>query len=638
MRADPIAYIGSAPYGVSRILHSQDRSFALAVFQRRKELHDSELNLVGQMLAQDAADVWAHLVGDGVITLPTTTDGGEPNRIYLLGGITAIVDGRALAVRGPSANTTTYLDMGNPPSTGTRTDLVGLELWYTEIQPTASPEDAATDVRRFGNVQHGEELTNDLINPDHTIESARRLQARYRLIDLPGRTTPQGYVVGGGFSYQPGDRVGSWTAGDGSAQAAQDVGSANGRRHFIPLATVLRTAGDTNIQASMVTIVARRLIAAANSDAVDDLSASTSKLANHLYALPESGRFPTNAFPIGSLTGAADAATVDGFSASDTPTADHAFVFDATETIPNELLYTGPGNGLNADQVDGAHASTTPSPNAAIILDGEAQIPNGALLMGPLSGLSVDLVDGFHAAASPTAGRLLMLGSGAKYTNSVLRTGSGQGLNVDQVDGKHLSEILRLDGSGRVANSLLYTGSGNGLGADTVDGFHAASFDLLSHTHGSNVIVAAASDAPATSILSDVDPLVWYTHYTSQTILNNSGGLAYVSGLAAVRGSFSDVVRNPPFTSSGAFTNEHRATLRKQDGTVIDQAVIQDRSSRFGTWTLLLFQALLNNNERLYLDIEQIVTSYSFDGPWSAGWDFVATDMMVSYLYIINRT
>jgi hypothetical protein len=54
---------------------------------------------------------------------------------------------------------------------------------------------------------------------------------------------------------------------------------------------------------------------------------------------------------------AGDADKVDGLDASPTATANYLYPLDGSGKIPNARLYTGPGNGLNADLLDGQHAS-----------------------------------------------------------------------------------------------------------------------------------------------------------------------------------------------------------------------------------------------------------------------------------------
>jgi len=48
---------------------------------------------------------------------------------------------------------------------------------------------------------------------------------------------------------------------------------------------------------------------------------------------------------------------VDGIHASSTPTAGYLYPLDGSAKIPNARLYTGSGNGLDADLLDGQHAS-----------------------------------------------------------------------------------------------------------------------------------------------------------------------------------------------------------------------------------------------------------------------------------------
>jgi len=54
---------------------------------------------------------------------------------------------------------------------------------------------------------------------------------------------------------------------------------------------------------------------------------------------------------------AENADKVDGLHASGTPTAGYLYPLDVSTKIPNARLYTGSGNGLDADLLDGQHAS-----------------------------------------------------------------------------------------------------------------------------------------------------------------------------------------------------------------------------------------------------------------------------------------
>ena len=57
------------------------------------------------------------------------------------------------------------------------------------------------------------------------------------------------------------------------------------------------------------------------------------------------------------VSGGGDADKVDGFDASSTPQPNTLLALDNNGKIPNSALYTGSGNGLDADMLDGKHAS-----------------------------------------------------------------------------------------------------------------------------------------------------------------------------------------------------------------------------------------------------------------------------------------
>ncbi len=62
-------------------------------------------------------------------------------------------------------------------------------------------------------------------------------------------------------------------------------------------------------------------------------------------------------FARGFLGTIENADKVDGFHASSTPTANYLYPLDVNTKIPNAQLYTGAGNGLDADKVDGKHGT-----------------------------------------------------------------------------------------------------------------------------------------------------------------------------------------------------------------------------------------------------------------------------------------
>ncbi|MDP3024019.1 MAG: hypothetical protein Q8O10_00610, partial [candidate division Zixibacteria bacterium] len=161
---------------------------------------------------------------------------------------------------------------------------------------------------------------------------------------------------------------------------------------------------------------------------------------------------------------------LDGFHASSTPTAGYLYPLDGSAKIPNARLYTGSGNGLDADLLDGQHASAflsiandygrsgvapdlyegTSTLSSKYVNEGQANsvttsmIVNGTIQTEDLSpGISIpnavnsDMVDNIHANTIPEANKLFPLNSqGVFYLEkntssniaSAVNTGSGGAL------------------------------------------------------------------------------------------------------------------------------------------------------------------------------------------------------------------
>jgi hypothetical protein len=74
------------------------------------------------------------------------------------------------------------------------------------------------------------------------------------------------------------------------------------------------------------------------------------------------------------------------------------YAFKALESDTADFAREFSGTAENADKVDGLHASSTPTANYLYPLDGSSKIPNARLYTGSGNGLDADLLDGHHAA------------------------------------------------------------------------------------------------------------------------------------------------------------------------------------------------------------------------------------------------
>jgi len=223
---------------------------------------------------------------------------------------------------------------------------------------------------------------------------------------------------------------------------------------------------------------------------------------------------------------------VDSIHASTTPIPNCLYPLDESAKIPNDLLYTGPGGGLDADMVDGHHASDFLSTSsdygrsgvAADLYEGTTKLADKYLGKtatavnsdkvdgydaGNASGnipinngtlnnnLNADMLDGLHASS--------FLNTENDYGRSGVATDLYEGTtkltdkylgktetaaNADKVDNIHASTtptanyLYPLDANAKFPNSRLYTGSGNGLNADMVDGHNASDFLSTSSDYG----------------------------------------------------------------------------------------------------------------------------------------------------------
>jgi hypothetical protein len=113
-------------------------------------------------------------------------------------------------------------------------------------------------------------------------------------------------------------------------------------------------------------------------DQVDGIHASVSPEPNHLFPLNEEGKFSPEVIPAVS-----NADMVDSIHASRLPTPGHIYPLDASAKFSNSVLYTGSGNGLDADKVDGYDAGNS---------FGQIPINNGSLN----TGLNADMLDWTH--------------------------------------------------------------------------------------------------------------------------------------------------------------------------------------------------------------------------------------------------
>jgi len=489
---DYVTAIGKLPYGISSWRVAALARWRLLLVQQLRPISDTEINLLSMALAQLRARPWLELAGGGVLSLPIPANGVTTSVATIHDGsanLTALVDGSLIEVRGPADGAQIDVTLSAAPGAGSRTDLIYMEVARETVQPSAATEAASITVHRRGNVANTSGLSNDLQSAGVGAETSRRVQLRYRIKVAAGAATLSDLAADGYTWTADAEHPGQWTLGDGSALAGQTLGTVDGVRRAIPLATVARTAGQTTIASSAITVVARRVSLQSDAHTVDGYHATPTATANMLLPLDGSGKYPSGVFT-GLAGSATDVDTVDTFHASATPTASKLLPLDGSGKFPVGVLKTGTGNGLDADTVDTFHASATPTASKLLPLNGSGKYPVGVLKTGSGNLLDADSVDGFGANATPTASTLLPLDGSGKFPVGALKTGAGNLLDADSVDGfganatPTASTLLPLDGSGKFPVGVLKTGTGNGLDADTVDGNHAAALAAAVHTHG----------------------------------------------------------------------------------------------------------------------------------------------------------
>ncbi len=183
-----------------------------------------------------------------------------------------------------------------------------------------------------------------------------------------------------------------------------------------------------------------------------------------------------------------DADEVDGYHASNVPTPNYLYPLDGNTKIPNSRLYTGSGNGLDADMLEGYHAG-----NAS----GQVPVSNGNLN----ASLNADLLDGQDAnsfvdlsSSQTISGSKVFNNFGSKYngasvwlqnppTSAIVAVdgiSNGNGLYVINTSSNHPTIWARADGN---TNTISARNNSAGPGFPTMWGQN-------DNSHGTNTIFA----------------------------------------------------------------------------------------------------------------------------------------------------
>ncbi len=266
----------------SKTLDATTRQFLQVVWQNGRLPQDSEFNLMSQIADDRLQQHVRAAMPSGWIQDPLAAvrDFGcvvENSNLFHLGQsespLWANVNGWIIPFTGVNnAGYQNTVQLAAPPTSGSRIDLVWLEVWLANISPNPSTvgKPSASTIWKYGNTQFiGTNPADDLIHPEVGYESTRRVQVQYRLrvqgsgasgVDIS--TYPEGMndpnVLAQGNTSAPvaaqtftnmrtvlGDQ-GLWRAGPGlvDENSANPLGTLDGYVYAIPIAAVFRRNSD----------------------------------------------------------------------------------------------------------------------------------------------------------------------------------------------------------------------------------------------------------------------------------------------------------------------------------------------------------------------------------------------------------
>ncbi len=208
----------------------------------------------------------------GFLTRPTYLfSGGYPANSFHMPKADVYLDGLGATIVGTliGSDTEGLLQLTAPPVSGTRQDLMFLEVWITEVPgstasaPVTANKPDATHVFKWGNVEYGGTNPSDDIN-EVNFEIRRRAQLQYRIRTTPGvnfALYPNGVNDPGNSAQGPNASPTALTytvsptdptlyiAGNGTVSHQGILGTLDGFVYAIPLAQVGRATGVTAITA-----------------------------------------------------------------------------------------------------------------------------------------------------------------------------------------------------------------------------------------------------------------------------------------------------------------------------------------------------------------------------------------------------
>ena len=171
--------------------YNKDANFQLVKYGSDSDLLEVELNEMQEIHTEARAEIVRQSIPSGFTTLSDldyTTMATNPNQIKMLSDSIAWVNGYKITI---PAGTVITLDA--PPTSGTREDLVFLEVWKEEI-------DYTENVAKYGGDGQGT-VPNTLKDSRVGVETSRRVQLRWRLRVVSGVDFSKNYPSIGSTEY-----------------------------------------------------------------------------------------------------------------------------------------------------------------------------------------------------------------------------------------------------------------------------------------------------------------------------------------------------------------------------------------------------------------------------------------------------
>jgi hypothetical protein len=266
--------------GTSATVGFENTSYDNVLFQPTKPVLDSELNFISDLQSSKLQDFVRSKIPSGWLDanfkmgLDNTSNlfginlTTEPNTFVLnskkQSPMIANVNGWLLNIGGTNiaSDNKIKITLPEPSSTGSRTDLVFLEVFKVQLRGNlATHKPSETKIFKFGNTQYGGSNPDDsIINPSIGIETTQRVQIQYRLRIVTGvdfETYPEGVddenavlaqgakstTVANYFYRNAGtsfDDYGLYISGNGSASSRLDLGTVDGYCYAIPMFKIHR--------------------------------------------------------------------------------------------------------------------------------------------------------------------------------------------------------------------------------------------------------------------------------------------------------------------------------------------------------------------------------------------------------------